>query len=140
MVWLSLFATTAPSSITDIIVALVAIVGLVGIIGGASSYFYKGRADALIELQEKEIKVLNDNIAALKDQNEKMKEERAELISEIKRMRAEIKTLRSLITQPKQLNALAKVMAEQHNAVIDKLTDIAGGLVSTVQEVKRNEK
>lgn len=130
-----IFATSSEfSAFTDIVLAIVGVIGVIGIIGGASAYFYKGRADALIELQAKEIVVLRDNNKLIKEQNDKLHEERKEFIEEQRRMRAEIKTLRRLITQPKQFNALAKTMAEQHSAVIDKLTDIATGLVDTAHQ------
>lgn len=130
MMLLPYFAVTTSSSVTDIVLAIVGIIGVIGIVGGASSYFYKGRADALIDLQKEENQVLKDTVNRLKEQNVKLKDERTELIVEIKRMRTEIKTLRGLITQPKQLQELAATLAKQHTQVIDKLTDIAGGIVN----------
>lgn len=139
MSFLQIFAETSAShnnTFLTIFFAALGVVGVIGVIGAASAYFYKGRADALINLQEKEIAVLKDNNKTLKEQNESLRLERIEMIAELKRMRAEMKTLRGLIQQPKQFNALAKTMAEQHSAVITKLTDIAQGLIETASEKK----
>lgn len=126
-----LAAETATPSVFTVISPILGVIGAVGILGAASSYFYKGRSDALITLQKEEINVLKDTNARLTELHDKDVIERNEFIAELKRMRTEIKTLRSLITQPKQLNALAKAMSEQHIAVIGKLTDIAENLVSS---------
>ncbi len=139
MIPLALFAsepTVTGNFLIDVFLGILGVIGIVGIIGGASAYFYKGRADALIALQEKEINVIRENSKALTDQNVSLKEERTKLYSDIKRMGQEIKTLRSLIEQPKQVQKLAEAMATQHGEVIDKLTAIAEGLVNQSTDKK----
>lgn len=137
---LALFAEAPISTgtfVVDVFLGILGVIGVVGIIGGASAYFYKGRADALISLQEKEINVLKDNNKQLKENNQTLMDlndtlvrERQEFLAEQKRMKKEIATLRSVITQPKYLNELAGKLAAQHQEVIDKLTDIAEGIVN----------
>lgn len=132
------FASAVSTSlIADVGFVVIGVLGIIGIIGTVSAYFYKGRADALIALQEKEIKVLQDNNAAVKEQNEELRQqreqwykERDDYVAEQKRMKREIATLRSVITQPKKFNELAQTLATQHSEVIGKLAEIAEGLVN----------
>lgn len=130
---LQLFATTTENIATgtNVILVILGVLGLIGIIGAVSAYFYKGRADALIKLQREEINTLKEINARITEQNATMKTERIEFIAEQKRMRNEIKTLRTLLAQPRQLNNLAKTMAQQHIDVMGKLTDLAAGIVDT---------
>lgn len=115
----------------DILLAVLGLLGVIGIIAAGSAYFYKGRADALISLQKEEINVLKDSNQRLTEQNTKLIAERKEFVAELKRMRTEIKNLRTLPAQTKQLTSLARTISGQHIEVIDKLTDIAQGLIET---------
>ena len=122
------------NTVSDAAFLVIGFVGIIGIVGAVSAYFYKGRADALIKLQSEEINVLKDTNKRLVDQNKELISQREEFLLEQKRMRSEIKTLRGLIQQPKQFKVLATTLANQHTEVIDKLTNLANGLISSREE------
>jgi hypothetical protein len=102
----------------SIISIILGIVGIASIAGGSIAYFSKGRADGVLELQDKEIQLLredNKRLTKLSDENTKR----------IASLETEIKLLRNIATQAPQIRELAEKTAEQHKEVLLKLTEIA---------------
>lgn len=100
--------------VPSIIQFLIVLFGIAGFAGGAVGYFAKGRADAVIALSAKEIKLLTDA-------NTRLEKENIGLITERDRFASENATLTEL-AKGSQLSTVAGDMRENTKVVRELLT------------------
>lgn len=93
------------------------VLGVAGILGGASAYFSSSRSKTVIDLQEKELKALDDSNKRLDNENKVLKDE-------LSRSQERNKMLEETVTAAPEIAKLVATMGKQHSEVVTKISNL----------------